>query len=118
MGFAQAWEIRPVKSNLYNLVRSSAQSGFTQRRKTRLTDLYMYTLDYNEETHKSLRRAFPFGSLWSWNVLVKDYLRTRQSYRDSIGEGVFGHLTPCTYYLEDLDVINILLTVANVRILV
>jgi hypothetical protein len=61
LGFAQAWGLRPVKSNLYSLVRSSAQFGFTQRRKTRLVDLY--TLDYNDETHTSLKKVYPFDSL-------------------------------------------------------
>jgi hypothetical protein len=111
LGVAQAWELRPVKSALHSLVKSKFQSGNMHRRKTRLEDLY--TLDYNTELHANLRGVAHNESLWSWNVLVKDYLLARQSYRDSIGEGAFGHLVPCAYFPEDKDVINILLCVAT-----
>ncbi len=111
LGYVQAWELRPVKTALYSLVQSSAQSGFTQKRRTTLVDLY--TLNYNEVTHKSLRREFPFDPLRGWNVIVKDYLLARQSYRESIEVSVFNHLGPRPYYPEDLDVINILLSVGK-----
>jgi|LauGreDrversion4_1035100.scaffolds.fasta_scaffold200283_1 hypothetical protein len=109
LGFVQAWELRPIKPTFYNLVNTNSQLGFTQRRRTKLRDLF--TLDYNEDKHKILRRGPSYGYLWSWDVLVKEYLLSRQSYRDSIKGSVIGPLS--AYYPEDLDVINILLSVSK-----
>jgi hypothetical protein len=109
LGFVQAWELRPIKPTLYDLVRTSSRLGFTQKCKTNLRDLY--TLHYNEETHKRLKRGPSYGYLWSWDVLVKEYLLARQSHRDSFKGSVSG--PPSPYYPEDLDVINILLCVSK-----
>jgi hypothetical protein len=87
----QAWELRPVKSTVFNLVNSNSQLGFAQRRRTKLRDLF--TLHYNEEKHKILKRGPSYGYLWSWDVLVKEYLLARQSYRDSIKGSVIGSLS-------------------------
>jgi hypothetical protein len=40
LGFVEAWELRPIKPILYNLVASSSQLGFTQKHRTKLRDLY------------------------------------------------------------------------------
>ena len=109
LGFVQAWEIRPVKPTFYNLVNSNSKLGFTQKRRTKLKDLF--TLHYNEEKHKILKRGPSYGYLWSWDVLVKEYLLSRQSYRDSIKGSVIGPLS--AHCPEDLDVINILLSVSR-----
>jgi hypothetical protein len=109
LGFVQAWEIRPIKPTFHNLVNTNSKLGFTQKRRTKLKDLF--TLHYNEEKHKILKRGPSYGYLWSWDVLVKEYLLSRQSYRDSIKGSVIGPLS--AYYPEDLDVINILLSVSR-----
>ena len=110
LGFAEAWELRPIKPTLYNLVASSSQIGYTQKRRTKLRDLY--TLHYNEEKHKVLRKGHSYViELFNWDVLVKDYLLARQFYRDSLDASVIR--PPSAYYLEDLDVINILLCVSK-----
>ena len=109
MGFVQAWEIRPIKPTFHNLVNTNSKLGFTQKRRTKLKD--SFTLHYNEEKHKILKRGPSYGYLWSWDVLVKEYLLSRQSYRDSIKGSVIGPLS--AYYPEDLDVINILLCVSK-----
>jgi hypothetical protein len=109
LGFVQALEIRPVKPTFYNLVNSNSKLGFTQKRRTKLKDLF--TVHYNEEKHKILKRGPSYGYLWSWDVLVKEYLLSRQSYRDSIKGSVIGPLS--AHCPEDLDVINILLSVSR-----
>jgi hypothetical protein len=110
LGFVQCWELRPVKPILYNLVKSSSRFGFSQRkRRTKLIDLY--TLDYNEAKHKILKRTPGYEFLWSWNVIVSEYLLARQSYRNSLSGVVVG--LPSAYYPEDIDAINILLSVSN-----
>jgi hypothetical protein len=109
LGFVQAWELRPVKPILYNLVGSSSRLGFAQKRRTKLRDLY--TLHYNEEKHKILKRGPSYGYQWSWDVLVKEYLLARQSYRNSQEGSVIGQLS--AYYPEDSGVINILLCVSK-----
>ena len=108
LGFIQCWELRPVKPTLYNLVKSSSQFGFPQKRKTKLVDLY--TLDYNEEKHKILYKDRRYEFLPSWRVIVSDYLLARQTYRDSLSGVVVG--LPVAYYPENIDVINILLSVS------
>ena len=55
LGYIQCWELRPVKPFLYNLVNSNSRFGFSQKRRTKLTELY--TLDYNETKHKILTRT-------------------------------------------------------------
>jgi hypothetical protein len=70
LGFIQCWELRPVKPILYNLVKSSSQFGFPQKRKTKLRDLY--TLNYNEDKHKTLQGVSEYEYPWSWNVIVSD----------------------------------------------
>ena len=108
LGFIQCWELRPIKPTLYNLVKSSSQFGFPQKRKTKLVDLY--TLDYNEEKHKILYKDRKYEFLPSWRVIVSDYLLARQAYRDSLSGVVVGQ--PSAYYPENTDVINILLSVS------
>jgi hypothetical protein len=108
LGFVQCWELRPVKPTLYNLVRSSSQFGFPQKRKTKLTDLY--TLDYNEEKHNILYKDRRYEYLPSWKVTVSEYLLARQTYRDSLPRVVIGQ--PSAYYPENIDIINILLSVS------
>ena len=108
LGFVQCWELRPVKPTLYNLVRSSSQLGFPQKRKTKLIDLY--TLDYNEERHKILYKDRRYEFLPSWRVIVSEYLLARQTYRNSLSRVVVGQ--PSAYYPENIDVINILLSVS------
>ena len=55
LGFVQAWEVRPIKPTFYNLVNTNSRLGFTQRCRTKLRDLF--TLHYNEEKHKILKRG-------------------------------------------------------------
>jgi hypothetical protein len=109
LGYVQCWELRPVKPILYNLVKSNSRFGFPQKRGTKLADLY--TLDYNEDKHKISTRETLYGFRWSWNVIVSDYLLARQSYRNSLSGVVVG--LPSAYYPEDIDAINILLSVSN-----
>ncbi len=70
----------------------------------------LYTLDYNEVKHKILTRDLLYEFQWSWNVIVSDYLLARQSYRNSLSGIVIG--LPSVYYPEDIDIINILLSVS------
>ncbi len=111
LGFVQAWELRPVKSALFKRVKLRLQSQDTLRRKGRLEGLY--TLDYNTELDSNLKELGECNSKWGWNLLVRDYLQTRQAYRDSIGEGKLGILKPCAYFPEDKDVIDLLLRIAT-----
>ena len=111
LGFVQAWVLRPIKSVLFKRVNLRLQPRGTLRRKGRLEDLY--TLDYDTELASSLKELGECDSKWGWNLLVRDYLQTRQTYRDSIGEGKLGYLKPCAYFLEDKDVIDLLLRVAT-----
>ncbi len=91
LGFVKAWELRPIKPILYNLVASSSQLGFTQKRRTKLRDLYTLLVHYIEEKHKVLKKGPSYGSdLFNWDVLVKEYLLARQSYRDSLNGSVIG----------------------------
>ena len=108
LGYIQCWELRPVKPFLYNLVNTNSRFGFSQKRRTKLTELY--TLDYNEIKHKILTRNRLYEFQWSWNVIVSNYLLARQSYRNSLSGVVVG--LPSAYYPEDIDVINILLSVS------
>ena len=112
LGFVQAWEIRPIKTEVFKRVTLRLNSQDTLRRKGRLEDLY--TLDYNTELDSELKRSEVCGSKWGWNLLVSDYLQARQAYRDTIGEGKLGYLKPCTYFPEDKDIIDLLLRVATV----
>ena len=111
LGFVQAWELRPVKPALYNLVKSKNQSVHTRKRKARLEDLF--ELDYNTEIASSLKEQEEEKCKWDWNFIVRDYLQARQSYRDSIGEGSLGYLEPCPYFPEDKDVRDLLILVAK-----
>jgi len=113
LGFVQAWEIRPIKTEVFKRVTLRLNSQDTLRRKGRLEDLY--TLDYNTELDSELKRSEVCGSKWGWNLLVSDYLQARQAYRDSIGEGKLGWLKPCAYFPEDKEVIDLLLRVATVH---
>jgi hypothetical protein len=54
LGFVQAWELKPVKPALYNLVRSKTHSVQTRKRKARFEDLF--ELDYNTEIASSLKK--------------------------------------------------------------
>ena len=112
LGFVQAWEIRPIKSELFKRVSLRLKSQDTLKSKGRLEDLY--TLDYNTELDSELKRSEVCGSKWGWNLLVSDYLQARQAYRDTIGEGKLGYLKPCPYFPEDKDIIDLLLRVATV----
>ena len=112
LGFVQAWEIRPIKSELFKRVSLRLKSQDTLKRKGRLEDLY--TLDYNTELDSELKRSEVCGSKWGWNLLIRDYLQARQAYRDTIGEGKLGYLKPCPYFPEDKDIIDLLLRVATV----
>ncbi len=71
----------------------------------------LYTLNYNEDKHKILEGGPEYGFPWSWNAIVSDYLLARQSNRNSLSGIVVG--LPSAYYPEDIDVINILLSVSN-----
>ena len=97
LGFVQAWEIRPIKSELFNRVFLRLKSQDTLKRKGRLEDLY--TLDYNTELDSELKELEECESKWDWNLLVRDYLQARQAYRDSTGEGKLGYLKPCAYFV-------------------
>ena len=112
LGFVQAWEIRPIKSELFKRVSLRLKSQDTLKRKGRLEDLY--TLDYNTELDSQLKELEECESKWGWNLLVRDYLQARQAYRDTIGEGKLGYLKPCPYFPEDKDIIDLLLRVATV----
>ena len=112
LGFVQAWEIRPIKSELFKRVFLRLKSQDTLKRKGRLEDLY--TLDYNTELDSKLKELEECESKWDWNLLVRDYLQARQAHRDSIGEGKLGDLNPCPYFPEDKDIIDLLLRVATV----
>ena len=112
LGFVQAWEIRPIKSELYKRVSLRLKSQDILKRKGRLEDLY--TLDYNTELDSQLKELEECESKWGWNLLVRDYLQARQAYRDTIGEGKLGYLKPCPYFPEDKDIIDLLLRVATV----
>ena len=112
LGFVQAWEIRPIKSELFKRVSLRLKSQDTLKRKGRLEDLY--TLDYNTELDSELKELEECESKWGWNLLVRDYLQARQAYRDTIGEGKLGYLKPCPYFPEDKDIIDLLLRVATV----
>ena len=110
LGYIQCWEIRPVKPTLYNLVNLSTRLGFPQKRRTKLIDLY--TLSYNEDKHKILKKARnSYEYRWSWNEILGDYLIARQTHRDSLSGAVIG--PPSAYYPEDLDVINIVLVAST-----
>ena len=112
LGFVQAWEIRPIKSELFKRVSLRLKSQDTLKRKGRLEDLY--TLDYNTELDSELKELEDCKSKWAWNLLVKDYLQERQAYRVTIGEGKLGNLKPCPYFPEDKDIIDLLLRVSTV----
>ena len=111
LGFVQAWEIRPIKSELFKRVFLRLKSQDALKRKGRLEDLY--TLDYNTELDSQLKELEECESKWGWNLLVRDYLQARQAYRDTIGEGKLGYLIPCAYFPEDKDVSDLLLRVAT-----
>ena len=109
LGFIQCWEIRPIKPALFALVNTSSKLGFPQKRKTKLRNLY--TLSYNEDKDKTLQGVSEYEHPWSWNVIVSEYLLARQSHRDSLSGTIIA--PPSPYYPEDIDVINILLSVSN-----
>jgi hypothetical protein len=103
--------VKASETCIFNIVKSRTRSVDTFRRKARFEDLY--SLNYNIELDSSLKELGHSESRWGWNLFVKDYLQARQSYRDSVGEDVFGNLKPCAYYPGNKDVIDLLLRVAK-----
>ena len=68
---------------------------------------YEFTLLFK---HKILYKDRRYEFLPSWIVIVSEYLLARQTYRNSRSGVVVGQ--PSAYYPENIDVINILLSVS------